>query len=149
MGEEGPTRTPSLAAKLDRLFKTAHRRGEREVSYREVAETINGQGGPTISPNYIYELRTGKADNPRKAHLEALARAFDVSPVYFYEGEAALEIHQQLETLMAMRDARIRTVAERAADVNDEGLQIVCRVLDQWRRADGLRGSEEPRRRAG
>ncbi len=77
----------SLAEKIDRLFERAQRREGRELSYQEVARRIEQETGVKISPSYLWELRNGVSDNPRRAHLEALANYFDISPAYFYEDE--------------------------------------------------------------
>ncbi len=142
MDQEGAESQPTLAEKLDRLFKTAHRRGEKELTYQEVAEGIKAQGGPSISASYVFELRTGVATNPRKAHLEALAKFFNVSPVYFYEDDKALKIHRQLELLAGMRDARIRNIAARASELSPQGLKALTEIVEHLREAQGTSGAE-------
>ena len=134
----GASSTITLAEKLDRLFKTVHPNGAREYTHEEVAETIRGRGGPTISATYIWQLRKGLKDNPTKRHLEALADFFRVSPAYFFDDESANLIHAQLDLLAAMRDGQVRHIATRLADLSPEALKAVTDIIEQIRRLQGL-----------
>lgn len=133
--------SPTLADKLDRLFKTAHRAGEHEVSYQEVADAINKEGIATISASYIWDLRKGNKTNPRKAHLEALARYFDVPPFYFYEDDRAVEVYRDLEMMAKLRDSRINDIATRAADLSPEYINALSNIVDELRELD-IRGGK-------
>src|SRR3954451_7852179 len=135
---ETPRKPVTLAEKLDRLFKTVHPHGEREYTHEEVAEGIRQQGGPTISATYIWQLRRGIKDNPTKRHLEALAEFFMVSPAYFFDEAAANLIHSQLALLAAMRDAQVRHIATRVAELSPEGIDAVTAIIEQIRRLQGL-----------
>ena len=132
----------TLAQKLDRLFRTRLSPRGKEYSYAEVAMRIGEQGGPPISGNYIWELRTGRADNPRKQHVEALATFFGVSPAYFFDGEAAALLHAQLELLAAMRDANVRGIATRAAGLSPQSLRAIAQIIEQARYIEGLPDGE-------
>jgi transcriptional regulator with XRE-family HTH domain len=68
----------SFAAKLNHLFATVRPAHGGEATYREVAAAIAEQGGPTISPSYIYQLRSGIRQNPTLRHVQALAKYFGV-----------------------------------------------------------------------
>src|SRR5438270_311624 len=110
-GPAAPRRT--LAHKLERLFHTMHPKDRGEYSLEEVAEGIRQRGGPTISATYIWQLRKGLKDNPTKKHLEALADFFGVSPLYFFDDEAAARIDAELRLLIALRDGPVRHLALR------------------------------------
>ena len=147
----GDTRRPppSLATKLDRLFQAVRPAGRSEYSYQEVADAIRGEGGPTISATYLWQLRKGLRDNPTRNHLAALARFFGVSPAYFFDDDAAEVVDAQLSLLAAMRDASVRSVALRAAGLSVESLAAVQVVIDHARRLEGLEaesGTEDPAR---
>jgi transcriptional regulator with XRE-family HTH domain len=132
-------RSPSsLAAKLDKLFQAVRPGGRGEYSYQEVADAIRGEGGPTISATYLWQLRKGLRDNPTRNHLAALARFFGVSPAYFFDEDAAEVVDAQLSLLAAMRDASVRSVALRAAGLSVESLAAVQVVIDHARRLEGL-----------
>ncbi len=133
----------TLANKLDELFRKGHPGGRGEYTYEEVAEGIRRQGGPTISATYLWELRTGKKDNPRKRHLEAIAAFFGISPEYFFDTKTAERISAQLDLFAAMRDAGVRDLALRAAELSPEALRTIARVIELARRSEGLPGRTE------
>lgn len=68
----------------------------------------------SFSKEYMRQLRSGKAANPTKSHLEALAAFFDVDPVIFFDTERSRRIEADLELVAALRDAQVRTLALRA-----------------------------------
>jgi transcriptional regulator with XRE-family HTH domain len=141
VSERPETGTPpgrTLAEKLDRLFRTMHPRDRGEYSLEEVAEGIRKRGGPTISATYIWQLRKGLKDNPTKKHLEALADFFGVSPLYFFDDEAAQRIEEQLVLLVALRDAPIRHLALRAVGLSPQSLQTIASIVEHVRRLEGL-----------
>lgn len=137
------TVTMSLADKLDRLFRTCLSPRGKEYSYEEVSRGVSQQDGPQISAAYIWELRTGRADNPRKQHLEALATFFDVSPAYFFDGDAAALLHAQLDLVAAMKDANVRGIAARAAGLSPQSLRAIAQIVEQARHIEGLAAEEE------
>ncbi len=134
--------TPSsrtLAQKLDRLFRTMHSGGRSEYTYREVATRIREQGGPRkMSPTYLWQLRTGLRDNPSRRHLEALAAFFGVPVTYFFDDVVTAQIDADLDLVRALRDAPIRTIAVRAADLSPEGLSAIADMVEHVRRLEGL-----------
>lgn len=139
--QAGPGTEGTLAAKLDRLFRTVHPRGKEEASYRDVARAIEARGGPTISASYLHALRTGTKDNPTMRHLEAIADFFGVSPAYFFNDDLARKIDQQLELLEAMRDAGVRHIALRAAELSPGAIDMIKEMVERTRR---LEGGEQP-----
>ena len=145
MGDTAPSQRRTLAEKLDRLFRAVHSRNRGEVSYAEVAEGIRARGGPSISASYLWELRTGRADNPTKKHLEALADYFGVNPSFFFDEEAAARIEEQLDLLAALRDVGVREVALRTSGLSQEGLAAIRGVIEHVRRVEGLSGGADDR----
>lgn len=143
------TANMSLADKLDRLFRTCLSPRGKEYSYEEVSRGVGRQDGPQISAAYIWELRTGRADNPRKQHLEALAAFFDVSPAYFFDGDAAALLHAQLDLVAAMKDTNVRGIAARAAGLSPQSLRAIAQIIEQARHIEGLAVEEEGGRAPG
>lgn len=131
-----PART--LAEKLDRLFRTMHPRHRGEYSYKEVADAIAASGGPTISATYLWELRTGRKDNPTVRHVEALAQFFGVPPAYFLDEEVAGQIDTELELLRALRDASVRHMALRATGLSPASLGAITEMIERVRQLEGL-----------
>lgn len=142
MAEESSTTRLTLAEKLDRLFKRAYPGGRGEYSYEEVAEGVNRRGGTTISATYLWELRTGKKDNPRKKHLEAIADFFGIPPRYFFDDDSTARIDAQLELFAAMREAGIRQLALRATDLSPETLHTIAQLIERARQLEGLPNGE-------
>ena len=134
-------RRPTMADKLDRLFKTV-RPGGREYSYEEVATKIRATG-VMISHTYVWQLRKGHRDNPTIRHIEALARFFGVSPVYFLDDEAARQIDEQLELLAALSDKSVRQVALRVAGLSAPSLEAINGIIEHARRIDRLTEPED------
>jgi transcriptional regulator with XRE-family HTH domain len=139
MSGDGSAPEPGgLAHKLDRLFETMRPSPAREYTHDEVARAIAAAGGPTISGTYVWQLRSGRRDNPTKRHLEALATFFGVAPAYFFDDERAEVIDRQLDLAVAMRDAKVRTVALRASGLSTESIDAVLSMLDRVRELEGM-----------
>jgi transcriptional regulator with XRE-family HTH domain len=139
-GSETPA-SESLAAKVDRLFRTIHPPGRGEYSFEEVADGIRARGGPTISATYVWQLRKGLRDNPTKRHLEALADFFGVPPSYFFEEEAGARIAAELDLLVALREAPVRHIALRALGLSPQSLAAIAGMIEHVRQLEGLSDS--------
>ncbi len=126
---------PTLAEKLDALFRAVHPRG-REYTHEEVARGAEALGGPTISATYVWQLRKGMRNNPTKRHLEALAGFFGVPPAYFFDDEASDRIAEELELLAALRDEDVRSMALRAADLSPPARAALTQLIEQLRETD-------------
>jgi transcriptional regulator with XRE-family HTH domain len=135
---------PTLAAKLDRLFRTVRPRDKPEYSFEDVASAIRDSGGPTISATYIWQLRKGMRDNPTKRHLEALAGFFGVSPAYFIDDDVAARIDAELDLLVALRDAPVKQIALRAAGLSPESLAAITEMIERVRQLEGLPQPQTP-----
>jgi transcriptional regulator with XRE-family HTH domain len=138
MTEQEAEQARTLAAKVDRLFRTIHPRDRGEHSFEEVAEGIRARGGPTVSATYLWQLRKGLRDNPTKKHLEALADFFGVSPSYFFDEDAAKRIDAELDVLAALRDAPVRHIALRAVGLSPESLATIADMVERVRQLEGL-----------
>jgi transcriptional regulator with XRE-family HTH domain len=134
--------TPSsrtLAEKLDRLFRTVRSRGASEYTYREVAEGIRAQGGPKkMSATYLWLLRTGVRDNPSRKHLEAIAVFFGVPVSCLFDEAVTAQIDAELQLVRALRDAPVRHIAVRAADLSSQGLSAIADMVEHVRRIEGI-----------
>lgn len=143
MSEQAPAHMLTLAEKIDQLFKSVRSEHRREYTYEEASEGIRKRGSETISASYLWELRTGAKDNPRKKHLEAIADFFGVPPTYFFdEGEAAARIYAQLQLLPVFLDANVQRIALRAADLSPDALRVIGEMIEHARRLEGLHSGE-------
>lgn len=137
--ERGPG-GEALSVKIERLFQTVRPEGGREpYSNKEVAQACQEASGETFSSTYIWQLRTGRRDNPTKRHLEALAQFFDVPPAYFFNDEQGAAITRELELLGAFRDAGVRDIALRAVHLSPEWLDMLNGMIDTITRKDADR----------
>jgi transcriptional regulator with XRE-family HTH domain len=136
----------SLAEKIDLLFDTVRPPGRGPYTHDEVARAIERDGGPTISAAYIWMLRKGQRDNPTKKHLEALAKFFGVSPLYFFDETTGPQVEEQLALIAALRDGDVRRLTLRAARVSSESLGSIAQVIERVQELEQgrLRGRDAP-----
>jgi transcriptional regulator with XRE-family HTH domain len=114
----GESREPEglIARRLDHLFRTVHPKDRKPYTHAEVAEAINkAAGGHVIGATYVYQLRTGRSDNPTYKHLLALARFFGVSPTYFFDEPGTGTDPIPAEVALALKDDDVRDLALEAA----------------------------------
>ena len=121
----------SIAGKLDRLFQQVRPRGQGEYSYMAVAEAIRADQGIQISHTYIWQLRTGRRDNPTVQHLRGLATFFGVPVAYFLDDDEARKIDGQLALLSTLRDAQVTEIALRAADVSPSSRDTIRELVQK------------------
>ncbi|HEV7974052.1 helix-turn-helix domain-containing protein [Amycolatopsis sp.] len=108
MPDDAPaTVRKTLAEKLDYLFQTVRRPGQREYSYEDVATAIARDQKEAISASYIWYLRTGQRDNPTIKHLNALAKFFGVPTAYFVDEPTGERVEAELALLTALQDAGV------------------------------------------
>lgn len=131
-----PAATPSLADRLDRLFRTVRPANRGEYTHEEVARAIRDRG-VSISHTYIWQLRRGVRDNPTKRHLEGLAQFFGVPVTYFFDDDTSA-VDTQLELLVALRDRSVRAVALRSAGLSANALKAIMGVIEHTRTVEGL-----------
>jgi transcriptional regulator with XRE-family HTH domain len=130
----------TFAEKLDHLFKTVRPASGGERSYGEVAEGLARLGGPRVSANYIWQLRTGARDNPSKRHIEALAEYFGVPPTYFFDDDLTMRVNAELDLLASLRDSGVREIALRSRGLSADSQRLLQAMIEQARRAEGLPG---------
>lgn len=127
---DGPV---ALAAKINRLFETMHPAGRGPLSNEEVADAIRARGGPTISGQYLWQLRKGKRDNPTRQHIQALAQYFRVPVAYFFDDDLAEAYDADMDLIAALRDPDVRQIAVRAANLTPAGRRAVLALIDSTR----------------
>ena len=132
----------SLATKIDKLFQVVRKPNREQYSHDEVARACREATGESFSTTYLWQLRTGRRDNPTKRHLEALAQFFQVSPAYFFDDEQSAKIAEELELLGALRDAGVRNVALRAITLSPAGLDTISDMIDAIARREAIRDGD-------
>ena len=128
-----------LADRLDHLFRTVHPRDRGPFTPAEVAEAINTAAGEkVISSTYVWQLRTGRRDNPTQRHLSALAAFFGVSPMYFFDEAEASRDAIPPELVAALKDGEVREMALRAAGLSARPLQAIRDMIETARTLEGI-----------
>ncbi|TVT61962.1 XRE family transcriptional regulator [Amycolatopsis rhizosphaerae] len=124
---------PTLAAVIDKLFKTIKRPNGQEHSLEEVARWcaawLRQRGEGTFSKEYLRQLRLGIKSNPTKRHLEAMAAFFQVDPAIFLDSERSAEIQADLELAVAIRDAGVSALAMRAVSLTPDARKQVIEFI--------------------
>jgi ESX-1-secreted protein regulator len=112
------------------LFQVVRRPDREQYSHEDVAGSCREATGESFSATYLWQLRTGRRDNPTKRHLEALAAFFQVPPAYFFDDAQGAAIAEELDLLAALRDTGVRDVALRAVTLSPEGLGTIHDLID-------------------
>lgn len=129
----------TLASRLEHLFATVHPADRKPYTLREVAEAINTKAGTKlISPNYLWQLRNGERTEPSHTRLTAIADFFGVDVSYFSNDRAAQQVDEQLDIVVALRDAGVRALALRAAGLSPQSLTAILGMIENARRLEGL-----------
>lgn len=144
MGDSASS-SSTLADKIDALFRVVRRPNREQFSHEEVARACREASGESFSATYLWQLRTGRRDNPTKRHLEALARFFDVPVMYFFDDEQSAAIAKELELLGALRDAGVRNMALRAVDLSPDGVSTINDLIEVLARRDRAAGGRRDR----
>ena len=143
MGASEDLARTTLAEKIDGLFRVV-RRGDREqFSHEEVARACREATGDSFSATYLWQLRTGRRDNPTKRHLEALAQFFQVPVAYFFDDAEGAQVAAELQLLGALRDAGVRSVALRAVNLSPEGMGTISDMIDLIARREAEKNSPD------
>lgn len=125
MGSELRPPEGLIASRIEALFAAAREPGGGPHP-ADVAAAINQAAGEhVISPTYLWQLRTGRRDNPTYKHLVALARYFAVSPAFFFEEADAGRGAILPEAALAMRYDEIQQIAIDAAGLSPRSRQAI------------------------
>lgn len=139
MGENSRAPKGLLASRLEHLFQTTRGDDGQPLSAADVAAAINAAAGEhVIGATYVWQLKTGRRDNPTYKHLLALSRFFGVPPTYFFD-EADLERGAiPPDVAAALRDDDVREIALRAAGLSERTLKALRSMIDSARAMEGV-----------
>ncbi|WP_433887533.1 XRE family transcriptional regulator [Streptomyces sp. CA-111067] len=143
MGDSEDTAGTTLAEKIDALFRVVRRADREQYSHEEVARACREATGDSFSATYLWQLRTGRRDNPTKRHLEALAQFFQVPVAYFFDDAEGAQVAAELQLLGALRDAGVRSVALRAVNLSPEGMGTISDMIDLIARREAEKNSPD------
>ncbi|ATL71160.1 helix-turn-helix domain-containing protein [Nocardia terpenica] len=126
-----------FAEKLNYLFTTVTPSEGLEYSNPHVASAISATGVP-ISQSYIWQLRTGRKDNPTLKHVQALANFFGVPAAFFFDDAVTDQVSQRLDEVKAEQhrlleiaaSSQAQQIALRTGELSDKGRQQIADLLD-------------------
>ncbi|MGW6982588.1 helix-turn-helix domain-containing protein [Streptomyces sp. NPDC054932] len=107
-------------------------------SNKEVAALLSERGGPALSHVYLWQLRSGRRDNPTRRHLEALAGFFGVPVAYFFDDTTASKVEAELAFVRRLRDSGVRRVATRVAGLSPQSMGQILATIEQLREQEHL-----------
>lgn len=136
--EDREAEKSELAARLNRLFEVMRRPNTPPLSNAAAAAAITAKTGVSISPAYLWQLRSGAKTNPTVQHLRAIADYFGVPASYLLDRDVDANIEAQLEILQALRDAGVRDLAMRASGLTAETISSLAAMVDQARKLERL-----------
>jgi transcriptional regulator with XRE-family HTH domain len=131
----------SLAEKTEWLFQNVRdpADGQPYSNARIAAKIEQCMPGFSVTATTIWNIRTGKSENPSWRLIEGLAKAFGVSPLYFSDDDET-EVRQtqdELALLAALRDTTVRQLALRAQGMTPESLATVLELVERVRQLEG------------
>lgn len=135
---------PHLADRLNVLFARVPRPGTNQRYTNERAAEELTEAGVSVSGAYLSLLRSGKKNNPTARLLAAIAELFQVPITYFFDADEAERITEQLDMLVALRNAGVQGIVSRTAGVSDAGIANLAAILEQIRKMEGLDDGVEP-----
>ena len=128
---------PFVAQRLDLLFRIASEKAGRKIGAGTVADGINAAAGEkVIEQSYIWQVRTGRKDNPSYKVLAQLAGYFGVHPGFFFPDDAGHAIDPELQA--ALSDERIRSLALLSIGLSRPSIEAVTMIAKNSRALEGL-----------
>jgi len=145
MPDDAPHPERLLARRLDHLFRTVHPADRKSFTPAEAAAAMNKAAGERVtSGTYLWQLRTGRKDNPTYKVLIGLSNFFRVSPTYFFEDQAVERGTLPPEVTAVLQDDAVRDIALRSAGLSERSLEVIRETVALARERD-----EANRRRSG
>ncbi|MGG2460193.1 hypothetical protein ACO0M4_10285 [Streptomyces sp. RGM 3693] len=92
----------SFAERLDYLCRNNPR---GPLSNPQVVRMLEERGLPSFSTTYMWQLRTGRADNPTKRHMDALATLFGVPQDYWSNRATASVVNSMINRLNEFKES--------------------------------------------
>ncbi|GAB1814699.1 helix-turn-helix domain-containing protein [Mycobacterium sp. MUNTM1] len=134
---EGPD-NGELASRLTKLFEVMRKAGTAPLSNAAAAAAITETTGVSISPAYLWQLRSGVKRNPTVAHLRAIAEFFGVPASYLIDRDTDQKIDAQLTLIQALRDVGVRDLAVRTSGLTPQAITSLAAMVDEVRKLQDL-----------
>ncbi|GAA1027010.1 MULTISPECIES: XRE family transcriptional regulator [Amycolatopsis] len=121
----------SFAQRLAHLIATVHPPDRKPYSYREIAQGVADVTGVSMSATHVQQLAVGARRDPKRSHIQALARFFGVPVTYFFDDEVAGRVDEQVADVVAWRDTQARDLAQRAMRLSERDRRTISALMDQ------------------
>lgn len=131
MGTAQGDGVPHLAQRLNALFARIPPPNSRQLYTNERAAKEITTAGVRVTGTHLSLMRSGKRDNPSARLLAAIADLFDVPITYFFDEDQARNIDSELAVLAGLRDADVRGILTRAADLSESSRANLGSVLNR------------------
>ena len=134
----GADNSSDLALRLTKLFEVMRKAGTAPLSNAAAAAAITEKTGVSISPAYLWQLRSGVKRNPTVAHLRAIADFFGVPASYLIDRDPDQRIDAQLTLIQALRDVGVRDLAVRMSGLTPAAITSLAAMVDEVRKLQDL-----------
>jgi transcriptional regulator with XRE-family HTH domain len=128
-----------FAERLAKLIATVHPPDRKAYSYREIAKGVADLTGVSMSATHVQQLAVGARRDPKRSHIQALARFFGVPVTYFFDEDVAERVDGQVADVVAWRDTEARDLAQRAMRLSPRDRETVTTLVDQLNSYDEAR----------
>ena len=120
-----------LARRLKHLYATTiPGNGKKECSDQVVADAVNAMAGERLTGRtHLYQLRTGRSDNPTCKLILALSRFFGVSPGYLFPDEDTARGEFSAEVEAALRAEDVQNMVLKAATLSEPMRETILRMI--------------------
>ncbi|MFE2185926.1 hypothetical protein [Streptomyces sp. NPDC059455] len=127
-----------LGERLSSLITALYPDERQRPGYARLARMIRETTGGTISATYLWELVTGRKRNVTMEQVAVLAEFFGVPLDYFINDEVSRRVNAQLALAVALRDAKVRSLALRADGLSPASLDALLTIVNEARRVEKL-----------
>jgi transcriptional regulator with XRE-family HTH domain len=91
------------------------------------------------SGTYVWQLKTGRRDNPTYKLLIGLSRFFGVSPTYFFDEAETERDAIPAEIMLALKDDAVRDIALGSAGLSQQSLKAIADMVTSARAGETSR----------
>ncbi|MFF3333693.1 hypothetical protein ACFYWX_29790 [Streptomyces sp. NPDC002888] len=142
---EGRPVLQGLDRRINELIAVLYPDERTRPGFARLAKEIREATGSTISGTYLWELATGKKHNITLAQLDVLAEFFGVPLPYFLNEEVYERVNSQMALAVALRNAKIRSIALRAEGLPPASLDALLAMVTEARKLQNLPDDEASR----
>lgn len=144
MADEPTVDVQGLARRLSDAID-AHYHPRKRPSDEKMAAEINELAGgekKAISSVYLWQLRTGKNDNPQMAKLRAIANWLGLGVEDLLRDEVDENTRKKEKLLTLLNRENVRYMALRADGLSDKAIDSITAMIENARDIEGLPDGE-------